>query len=374
MVFDRGHGGDQVQVEFPLQPFLHDLHVEQAEEAAAEPEAEGGGRFRLVLEAGVVEPEFLQGVAKRLVLVRVGGIEAREHHGLDVPVAGQQLGRPVGGVQYGIADPAVAHAAQVGHHVPDLAGLQLFHFPLAQLQVAHFVHRVHVLGVGAEGDLHAAAQPAVHHPDAGDGAAVAVEVGIEDEGPERGTQVAARGRDPGHDRLQQGGYPGPVLGRDLEDLLPPRADQVPDLLGPPLRLGAGEVNLVEHRDDLEPGVQRQEKIGQGLGLDSLGGVHHQDGPLAGIERAGDLVGEVHVPRGVDQVEFVLLAIARLVRHADRVELDRDAALPLQVHGVEELLAHEPLFHRAGGFDQPVGEGGFPVVNMGDNAEIPDGGS
>jgi hypothetical protein len=35
-----GRGGDQVQVELALEPLLHDLHVQQAEEAAAEAEAE----------------------------------------------------------------------------------------------------------------------------------------------------------------------------------------------------------------------------------------------------------------------------------------------------------------------------------------------
>ena len=31
---------EQVEVELPLEPFAHDLHVQQAEEAAAKPEAE----------------------------------------------------------------------------------------------------------------------------------------------------------------------------------------------------------------------------------------------------------------------------------------------------------------------------------------------
>ena len=61
-VFDRRGGGDQVQVELPLQPLLDDLHVEQPQEAAPEPEAQRLGSLRLVLQAGVVEHQPGQGI------------------------------------------------------------------------------------------------------------------------------------------------------------------------------------------------------------------------------------------------------------------------------------------------------------------------
>ncbi len=40
LVLDTGRGGQQVEVVLALQPLLDDLHVQQAEEAAAEAEAE----------------------------------------------------------------------------------------------------------------------------------------------------------------------------------------------------------------------------------------------------------------------------------------------------------------------------------------------
>jgi len=51
---DRRGGGDEVGPEFPLQAFLDDLHVEQAEKAAPEAEAQGLGGLGLVGEGGVV--------------------------------------------------------------------------------------------------------------------------------------------------------------------------------------------------------------------------------------------------------------------------------------------------------------------------------
>src|SRR6266576_3964419 len=54
------HGADQVEVEFPLEPLAHDLHVEQPEEAAAKPEAERHRRLGLVVQRPVVELELGQ--------------------------------------------------------------------------------------------------------------------------------------------------------------------------------------------------------------------------------------------------------------------------------------------------------------------------
>src|SRR3712207_9011198 len=52
----------------------------------------------------------------------------------------------------------------------------------------------------------------------------------------------------------------------------------------------------------------------------------QERPVAGGERARDLVGEVDVPGRVDQVEAVGLAVARRVLDADGLGLDRDPPL------------------------------------------------
>ena len=71
-------------------------------------------------------------------------------------------------------------------------------------------------------------------------------------------------RHPRDDRLEQLGHADALLGRDREDLLPLGPDQVHDLLGPPLRLGAGQVDLVEDRDDLEPRVQGQEEVAESV--------------------------------------------------------------------------------------------------------------
>ena len=64
-VAHAGRGGDQVEVVLALQPLLDDLHVQQAEEAAAEAEAQRHRTFRLEEERRIVEPQLFQRLAQQ---------------------------------------------------------------------------------------------------------------------------------------------------------------------------------------------------------------------------------------------------------------------------------------------------------------------
>jgi hypothetical protein len=168
---------------------------------------------------------------------------------------------------------------------------------------------------------------------------------------------------------QQVGHALAGLGRDPQHLLGRHAQDLLDLAGDPVGLGGRQVDLVDHRDDGQVGLDGQVEVGQGLGLDPLGGVDQQHRPLAGGQGPRHLVGEVDVAGGVDQVEDVLAAVGGGVGQPDGLGLDGDAALALQVHLVEVLGAHVPLAHRMGEVEQPVGQGGLPVVDVGDDAEV-----
>ena len=118
-------------------------------------------------------------------------------------------------------------------------------------------------------------------------------------------------------------------------------------------------------------VQRQIGVGQRLGLHALRGVHHQHRTLTGGERTADLVVEVHMARGVDQVEHIGLAVIRQIAQGDGTGLDGDTPLPLQIHVVQKLVFHLPGLHRVALLNEPVRQGGFAVVDVGDDGEIAD---
>jgi hypothetical protein len=76
-----------------------------------------------------------------------------------------------------------------------------------------------------------------------------------------------------------------------------------------------------------------------------------------------------MPRRVDQVELVLVAVRRPIVHAHGVELDGDASLPLELVVVQHLLAHLPLVESRGPLQEPVRQRRLPVVDMCDDAEV-----
>ncbi len=76
-----------------------------------------------------------------------------------------------------------------------------------------------------------------------------------------------------------------------------------------------------------------------------------------------------MPRGIDQIKLINLSILRRVQHADSMSLDRDTALPLQVHRIQNLRLHFAHRQRPGQLQQPVGQRGFPVINVRNNREV-----
>ena len=56
-------------------------------------------------------------------------------------------------------------------------------------------------------------------------------------------------------------------------------------------------------------------------------------------------------------------------HAHGLRLDRDPPLALELHRVEELLAHLPLRDGAGQLEDAVGERRLAVVDVRDDREV-----
>ena len=101
-------------------------------------------------------------------------------------------------------------------------------------------------------------------------------------------------------------------------------------------LRGGQVDFVDDRNDGEIVPRGEKSVGDGLRFDALARVHDQQRAFAGGKRAGNFVGKIHVAGRVDQVQAIFVAVARGVMQANALGLDGDAALALQVHGIEHL--------------------------------------
>src|SRR6185295_14265993 len=82
---------DEVARVLALEPLLDDLHVQQAEEAAAEPEAERHRAFGLEREARVVQMQLVERLAQQRIVLAAERVDAGEHEALGLLVPGERL-------------------------------------------------------------------------------------------------------------------------------------------------------------------------------------------------------------------------------------------------------------------------------------------
>jgi hypothetical protein len=59
------------------------------------------------------------------------------------------------------------------------------------------------------------------------------------------------------------------------------------------------------------------------------------------------------------------------RHANGLRLDRDAAFALELHRVQDLLAHLSPGEGLGQLENAVGQRRLAMVDVGDDGEVPD---
>src|SRR5580693_9964650 len=76
-------------------------------------------------------------------------------------------------------------------------------------------------------------------------------------------------------------------------------------------------------------------------------------------------------RGIDEVQDVWPAVGAGPGQPDRLALDRDTALALDIHPVQVLRPHLAAFHHSGELKHPVRERGLAVIDMRDDAEVAD---
>ncbi len=244
------------------------------------PSAPGG--LRLVGQRRVVELQLVQRLAQVGVVVTVDRVEPGEHHRVGVLVAAERLGRAVVLGGHGVAHAGLADLLHPGDEVAHLADADLAGLDRLGADHPDLEHLVdgpgrHHLDPVAVGEL------AVDDADVGDHPAVGVVDRVEDQRPGRGVGDPDGGGRLPHDLVEERGHAVAGLGRDPQHLRGIAADDPRQLGGVLVRLRAGQVDLVEHRDDVQVGAEGEVEVGQRLGLDPLRRVDQQDRGLARLE-------------------------------------------------------------------------------------------
>ena len=182
-------------------------------------------------------------------------------------------------------------------------------------------------------DIHPGLYHAVYHAHVDNRAAIGVVLAVKDQALQGSFAVALWGGNVVYDHLEHGVDVDPVFGRDLGCVHRWKANHVLnfvlDLLGP----CRGQVDLIDDGQHLEAVVDGKVGVRERLRFNALRRVDNQHRALAGRQAPRDLVVEVHMARGVDEVQNIVLPIVRPVIKPDGARLDRNAALALEVHGI-----------------------------------------
>ena len=363
-------GGDEVETVFALEPFLDDLHVQHTEEAATEAEAERLRGLGFVVQRGVVELQLGERVAERLVFVRLDRIKPGEHARFDFLEAGQWLVRWLVGVRKRVADARAAYILDAGDDVTDLARREFCHRPLLRREHTDLLHEIIAAG-RHKADLVLGFKPPVHHPHQRYRAEIIVEPGIDDERPQRRRGRTLRRRNVAHDGFENVGDADAGFGAGADGVGGVEADDVLDLVNHAFGVSGRQIDLVQHRQDGKVKLGSGVTVGHCLSLHALGNIHHQQRAFARRQRTRDFIGKVHVPRRVNHVQAVGLAVARRVIERHALGLNGDAALTFEIHRIEHLFLHFARLECAARLDETVGERGLAMIDVRDNGKIPD---
>ena len=239
--------------------------------------------------------------------MRVHRIETGEDHGLDVFKARHGFDGGLVGIGDGVADFDVAHGLHGCKEESDLAGGELADLLGLWRQHSHGIDEERC-SLGHQLDLLALVEAAVDDTGKHADAAIAVKPGVEDEGLQGRVDAAFGRRNAMHDLLKHFDYARAGLGADGQRAGCVETDGALDHFFGALNVRAGEIDLVDDRNDLKTVIDGDVAVGEGLRLYALRGIDDQQRAFTGGERTGDFVGEVNVAGGVDEVELIGLAI------------------------------------------------------------------
>ena len=250
---------DHSHVEFALQTFLHNLHVQHSQKTTAETKAQSRRRFGFPNEGRVVELEFFHGIAEFLELVGFHGVNTRKHHRFYLRKA---LNSHFGGVSYG--GYGITHFHLFSHfdtrnQVAYVATLDHVFGFLCQAKGANFVGIILFAGVHK---LHPVAltDSAILDPENNFDTPVGVEVRVENEGLQGTIGFAFWGWNTFYNSRQNFGNTDAFFARSRDNIGAFATQQVHHLVFDLFGHGTRQVNFIENGNDNEVVIEGQIQI------------------------------------------------------------------------------------------------------------------
>ena len=316
--------------------------MQQSQKTAAEAEAQGDRRLRLIVQGGIVELQLFQRIPEIGIFRTIRRIKSAVDHGLHLAVAGQRLLAGVVRIRHGIADSRVLDIldgrGDIAYHARRklVTGDKLSCSEVADLDNLLLRPGRHHL------NRRAAPYRTLHHTAEDYDAPVGIVHRVKDQRLQRCRRVSLRRRNLFYNLLQNLLDADAVLRRNQGSVLRLNTDDVLDLLLYPFGIRARKIDLINDRENIQIVVEGKIDVCKRLRLDSLCCVHDKDRTVARRKGTAHFIIKVHMSGGIDQIENIFFSVLRLVHCAHRLRFDRDSPLALQLHVVQHLILHLAL--------------------------------
>ena len=209
---------------------------------------------------------------------------------------------------------------------------------------------------------------AVHHTEVADNTTIGVEHRVENQSLQGCILVALRGRHTVNNGIQNLLDANTRASRSAQYLALIATEQLHNLVLHLVNHSRLHINLVDYGNDFEVVFEGKVKVGNGLCLNTLRSVNHQQRALTRSNGSRHLIGEVNVSGSVNEVERIGLTIPYIL-HLDSVALDGDTLLTFEVHIIKHLILQFPLGKGCSLFEESVGQSTLTVVDVGDYTKV-----
>ena len=230
MVDNAWRSRNNVQIVFPFQALLDNLHMQKPQKTTAESKAQRDGGLRLKGERRVVELQFLQRIPQIRIFRSIRGIDPTEHHGLYCTVSRQWLLCRIVRPGNGVPDTRFTDRLDRCRNITNLACAQTVHrFKTGGAHVAAFHYRK-LTAYTHHTDGIAGVNRPILDAHMRDDALIGIVVGIEDQCAQRGVFLALGRWNLLDDLFHHRADIGPHLCRNTRSLIRWNTDHVLNLL------------------------------------------------------------------------------------------------------------------------------------------------
>ena len=328
--------------------------MQQSQKAAAKSKAQCLRGLCFKLQRSVIQLQLFQCIPQIVVFTGINGIQPTVHHRVHFPIPMQWLACSMIRMSDGISDTHILDGFDRAANPAYLAAFQHVFLNFLRIANAYLQHLV-FRSTCHKPDMITNPQSSFLDANIGNDTAVCIIQRVKHQRLQRCMRVPGRCRYIANDCFQHILYVQAVFRRYERCVAGIQSDNIFNFLAHNIRLCTGKINFIDNRNDFQIIVQSQIYIGQCLCLDALSRIHDQNSSLTGRKRTGYLICKIDMSRCIYQMENIILSILRFIFQLNGIQLDCNATLPFQIHGIQQLFLHFPLFNSICNFKNTIGQ-------------------